>query len=254
MITAGHHTMMNNTVKYPWDYRVEYFQVATTYSLFECGPLKRYNENWTDELDLDANSTLQSGIRNNIKGWIVFSFPNPATQDQKNCGGTGTFCCYPYSGRYNIGGWYSWFTAPSVSDVASLIATNTKTMGFLESIGSDVVRYGVRQGSAEWSGTYNVSSKRFRTAWNYPVLLYDENGYQVRNVSIGTRFYESGFDFNIPGNLEMHVRFVPCMKDNTPFICEMNSGTMIPNSMSGTVTPGPQVPDDYESYQQMGGR
>jgi len=38
----------------PFDYRVEYFEVATTYPCFECGPLKQYNPNW--ELDPGYNT------------------------------------------------------------------------------------------------------------------------------------------------------------------------------------------------------
>lgn len=253
MINAGHHTMLNRTVKYPWDYRVKYFQVATVYPLFECGPLTRYNENWLSA-DTTTDSPFQVELLNNLNGWVYFSFPNPTSQDQKVAGNYGNFTVYPYSNRYNFGLINGWRTNPTTAQVSSMSATNTLTKGFIYSDGSNTVRYGVAQGSNSWSTTCSTVGTRFRVDRWYPILLYDENGeYQVMRVSVGTRFYESGFDFNMAGENECHVRFVPCMKDGIPYICEMNSGTMIPNTMSGTVTAGPQVPDDYESYQQGGG-
>lgn len=248
-ISAGHQTMLKTRVKYPWDYRVEYFQVASLYPRFEVGPLNRYNENWTSELILDANSTLQIGIHNNINGWVVFSFPNAVSQDQKNCGNVSTFCVYPYSNRYNFG-YTTWVTQPTAAQVASITSTNTITRGFIENDGTNTVKYGVAQGTNSWQyNGYSTTGKRFRADLPFPIMMYAEgSSYQQSNVSIGTRFYECGFDFNIPSNLEMHVRFVPCVLNDTPYICEMYSKTMIPNSLNGTVTVGPKVKDDYEAW------
>lgn len=246
---AGHQTMLRRTVKYPWDYRVEYFEVASLYPLFECGPLWNYNEAWKAE-DTSLGSDFQRELMANFNAWLVFSFPNAASTDQKVAGNYGNFTVYPYSSRYNIGGFNGWLTQPSTSAVSQIINTNTKTNAFAYTDGNDV-RYGVSQGDVSWSALLSsapANYRRFRVDRLYPVFLFDEGGYQVRNVSIGTRFYESGFDIGMSGDNECHIRFVPCMLDGEPYICEMYSGTLIPNSMSGTVTPGPQVADDYQAW------
>lgn len=253
MTSAGHHTMLNKKEKYPWDYRVEYFQVATTYPLFQCGPLNRYNSNLPSETP-DADSSFQNEIRNNLKAWIVFSFPNALSSDQKICGSYRDFTAYPYQSRYNFGAFNSWVTQPSSSDVASMSSTNTKTFAYLESSGNDIVQYGIEQAPNSWHTNYDASGKKFFIDKVYPIFLFGAGStsdpqYEVRNVSVGTRFYESGFDFNLSGSLETHLRFVPCMKDNTPYICEMYSKTLIPNSMSGTVSAGPKVADNYEAWE-----
>lgn len=257
-VSAGHQTMLKTRVKYPWDYRVEYFEVATTYPLFECGPLMQYNENWIEADVKDATSSLQAGIRNGMKFWCLASFPNAMSTDQKICGSPLVVVMYPYSNRFNFGGFNAWFSYGTSSDY-SFWQKNTLTRLFLESTGSDTIKYGVAQGSQSWQNTnYSISGKRLCAERVFPIFLFGSGlpsnpGYEIRNVSVGTRFYECGFDFNISGNLETHIRFVPCMFENAPYICEMYSGMMIPNTMSGTVTPGPQVADDYESYQLAGG-
>ena len=69
-------------------------------------------------------------------------------------------------------------------------------------------------------------------------------------VYVGTRFYENRIYFNMSGDNRAQLRFVPCIKNNQPYICEMNTKTMIPNSMSGTVTAGPKVPNNYYAWNE----
>lgn len=91
---------------------MEYFEVASLYPLFNCGELLSYNSNW--QLDTDPSSQFNRQIIDNIKCWSVSSFPNPATQDQKNCGTPQSFTAYFISGRWNFGGFGSWLTLPTV--------------------------------------------------------------------------------------------------------------------------------------------
>ena len=256
MILAGKHTMLNRTVKYPWDYRVEYLQVSTAGAYFDAGQWQRFNTNWPESRPA-ADSALMSGIRNGINAWLVYTFPNAKSTDQKICGNYGTFVAYPYSGRMNFGLFNSWGTAPTNANV-DFVATNTKTFVFCKSVGSDQVQYGVKQGSGSWtSASWGDSTKTFNYHQHFLIFGYTEGSGgnpQTNQVYAGTRFYECGFDFDIQGGLELHLRFVPCVLDGTFYICEMNTGTMIQSAGSGSFTAGPKVADDYESYQQGGGR
>lgn len=248
MISAGHHTMLKRTVKYPWDYRVAYFQVATTYPLFDCGVFTDYNENLIN--DTDATSQYNNTLVNGFSSSIIASFPNAFSTDQKICGNYCSFVCYPYSGRWNIGSFNSWIqTQPTASQVSNLVRTNTVYKVSTTPVGNRVARYTITDGSSSFSMDETLSASRrisMATTMPYPILLYNESGsYQVRNVSVGTRFYESTIYFDCPGNLETHLRFVPCVKDGVQYICEMSTSRLIPNTMSGTVISGPQVPDDY---------
>lgn len=252
VISAGHHTMLKKTVKYPWDYRVEYFQMNQDKNvLFECGPLSNYAPNWPSEDILNASSSLQDGIRNNF-GWsVVFSFPKSLSTDQKNVGGPNTFCVYPYSNRWNIGGFAQWLTNPTTSQSSGISSVNTKTRVSAVSTGNNMVAVTIQQiGGSSVTVSSDLTGKRFNAEKYMPVLNYYSSwdGGYISTVYKDTRFYECRFDFGLPGNLETHVRFVPCILGGVPYVCEMYSGTMISNSQSGTVTAGPQVSDDYEAW------
>ena len=247
---AGRHSMMaSKTPAYPWDYRVEYFQVATTYPCFECGPLSQYQPSWSVEEAKDASSQLAVELRNNFLGWAVFSFPQSLSTDQKIFGNGSVFTIYPYSRRYNAGCFQNWCTSsyPSFSSVSSI---NTKTRVSLWSSGSNIITYRVAQGNTNVDWNETLASTRKVSIWSvFPICLYAEwSSYQISRVYVGTRIYEVGIDITPPSFDALHVRFVPCMKDGRPYICELNSGKMIPNSMSGTVTPGPQVADNFQAW------
>lgn len=248
MISAGHHSLLSRTVKYPWDYRVEYFQVATPGLYFEAGQWQRFG-NWPETVP-DASSDLQSGIRNGIHGWQVFAFPNAKSTDQKIVGNYGIFVAYPYSGRMNCGGFSTWMSYPD-SSAAAFIETNTKTIATIDALGSSQIQLGFRQGTGSWTGTWDASGRGIVYNNHYFIFGYSEgpNGnVQTNQIYAGTKFYETGFDFDIRSGLELHLRFVPCMLGGVPYICEMNTKTMIQSSGSGSITAGPQVSDDYEAW------
>ena len=253
---------------YPWDYRVEYLQIASLYPLYECGPLCIYNSKWPGQTQTpqknfpadmpDTFSDFPKAARDNLYAWQVYSFPNAisSTTDEKTASGLSTICCYPYNSKYNMGMYTNWNSCyPSPSDMAKLGSVNTRTMVWVESVGTDTVEFGISQGShiltsgdmsiAPQSGT---QKRRIGSHRSIPVISYEEGGslQTGRNVYVGTRFYEFGFDLNIPNGYDLHTRWVPCVKDNTPAICEVNSGRMIFNSGSGSVTCGPEVPNDFD--------
>lgn len=235
--------------KMPFDYRVQYFEVATTYPCFECGPFTQYNPTWT----LDPNYNIQGSpfqieLLNNFYWECIFTFPNSLATDQKICGNNNTFCVYPYSNRYNIGGFSSWLTNPTTAQAASVSSTNTLTKASAKSIGNNTLQGTIIQGSntIQWNILESSNNKFFNLTRPNPILLYAESeSYQVMRVYVGTRFYENQIYFNMSGANKAQLRFVPCIKNNQPYICEMNTKTMIPNSMSGTVIAGPEVPNNY---------
>lgn len=248
MISALHHTMANQN-NFPWDYRVEYFEILETPLVFNCGFIYDYKPEWRDEEDYQSKeSVFQASLWRGFSSYGIFSFPRPLSTDQKTFGGPGIFCVYPFRGGYNVGGFGAWLK-PGASWDTSLLPSeiNTPTRYDFRAKDEYYADVSVRQGDVLCRAETSSPRNFFPDNTPFPILAYDEGGIRPSNAYVGTRFYEVTMNFDMSGSKGLKLRFVPCMKDGGPYICEMYSKTLIQNSESGSVIVGPKVSNNYVS-------
>ena len=245
--------------KLPWDYRVEYFEIdyftTSLIPLFNCGKLIEYNKYWA-LTDTSHNSDFQRKVYKGFSVYQIFTFPKSLSTDQKICGGPGIFCAYPYGGKYNFGSFYKWCNATTTNSWSSVGNINTLTrIDFHSSYNNDTLlpqEGTITQGNITIPVKSSYVELSLQTSQDdFTIFGYVESGQiQQRNLYAGTRFYDLEMNFETGDEFELHLRFLPCIKNEEPYICEIYSGKMIPLVKGATVKVGNKVPLDYISMQK----
>ena len=243
MTSAGHHTMLTYRIRYPWDYRVAYFELRSGTAYFENQTIMELNprvENTTD---------CRAQIMQYFKREIVVSTPNVTPGARLNYHGSvqmGGFCRDNGSGYlYEFAGINTW------------LSNNKAPNDQFPFIVDKPILVGYSTNKAEMHCTYNnkhyeVTAAHSNIPVNWPVcraLAWNENGQSTIAAPTGTRFYRDSFECTHP-LYKCSTSVVPCVKDGVPYICDMVSMAMFPKQGSGTIALGPAVDDDYDAMEE----
>ena len=261
MLLGARQTIFGKHKSYPFDYRVEYFEIAKVDSssnpMFNIGVLSDFNPNWYNG-SIDYNSNFQMSLYRGFSAYAIFSFPKSLSYDQKIFGNPGQFCFYPYSSRYNFGGFNTWmgqsyYIDYNVSEVGQP-NTTTRVDVFCDPDSLDV------RSPFIGAVTQNNLVNRFiadskpnhifdiQNHCSFVIFGYNEgSNFQTNNLYVGTRFYDLEMNFTTGDENELHLHFLPVIKDNKPYICELFSGKMTPIAQGGEVIYGAEVPINYVS-------
>ena len=220
-------------VTYPWDYRVEYFEIASGTPRFLIPKIPYFNSNIDDSARLTVSQNLRS--------INIVSCPAGArTGDVKLCGGLYRCGVARYSSKWRPVGFSAWPTQPTetefpfVADVPIKFeqwytgytyscSANGKT--FTKTISQSRVAIDRSSGACSWVEGANDSS--FHSPPN------------------GTRWYrESAVCSDLTYGFSYD--FVPCVMNGTPAIYDIVNGTTITQSGSGTIVLGPRCKDDFD--------
>lgn len=214
---------------YPWDYRVAYFQSD--------GSVTGFIVSQTDLIPgYDGTPEMRAAINSSFaRARLVVAAPLGANSgDRKLMGTAKLFGAARYKGKWRPCGWNAWPTQPTATELPFYSDTPVLfewTPGYWEiSIPS--------AGEAK-KAAYTQGGKTYR---DIGVCMWDTNQASYS----GTRFYSYSASFPHPTN-PLEWDLVPCVKDNTQYICNRLTGMLYPKTGNGTITNGPQVADDYDA-------
>lgn len=231
-VIPNHMIPMGVRKAYPWDYRVAYFQSDGTATGFAIPKPIELNPNMVDTVD--CRDAILGSFEN---GRIVVSAPASAESgDKKITGGTNIIGVGRYNNKWRPAGINAWPTQPTNTDlplyentptmfewypgkVVCSVPSEAKTKDVPVSLGRPVI---------------NSSSKYMICCWDGPSAGTSGARFFCEYVMFSHPTYGFGWDL------------VPCIKNNTQFICDRITGTLYPKVGTGTIISGPRVADNYD--------
>lgn len=250
MISAGHHTMLNRTVKYPWDYRVEYIDCPN-------------HDAWM-YLEFPVADEGDEELESVVIGTSLTS------SDRKMFGTPSSFCISIINGTWRPSGFNGWDSAVSLSAnpiVRYELGTTSGAKLFNASTGVQLSGhsmwpyYTTRQPGAFYSPTSSSLNdwRDGQMRWHRrPFGRECDNGTWTTQGVIGSENTTFGahriYDYYRILNGEQTHHIIPCVMGGVAGFYDEIGQTFYGSLSATAFTPGPQVADDYESYQQGGGR
>lgn len=224
-----------------YDYRVAYFQRTDSSGntgYFKLPSIKEIlNEEYSTTIDIALTDAM-------FEYTITCGFsPNSnLSGDKKIFGNASWFGLYIINGRWRPGGVNYWPTQPSVTDIP-LIAGNSVKLNILKTDydeGYVVTDSNNHNYSLKYKhGPHNTNNPQYVLISNNDMTPNTTNG-----VALGCRFFESTTYNNHP-QYGFETRWIPVMKDDSPYIADTCSGELCPKT-GGEIGIGPRVKDDWD--------
>ncbi len=233
MISAAHHTMLHHAAKFPWDYRVEYFEIASGTPRFLIPMLPYFNAN--------INNDNRGIVSQSLRTINIASCPSSGiTGDVKICGGLYRCGIARNNSKWRPVGFTSWPTQPTDTEFPFLADAPVKYeqwytgYTFSCSANGKTVTKSISQG--------NVQINRSSAACGW---VEGANDSSFGRPPPGVRWYREsavctdstcGFSYD----------FVPCVLNGAPAIYDIINGITVTQSGSGQIILGPQCNDDFD--------
>ena len=239
MISAAHHTMLNKTVKYPWDYRVAYFERVSGRAYFDSSTIMDLNP------AIQNTTECRQEIMQHFRHEFVVSTPNVNPSARLNyCNSVqmGGLCRANSSGYpYTFAGINKWLSNAD-------IPTSSFPFKINKPLRVVFATNRVELHCPEDALSFVATADHGNIPVNLPIcraLAWNENNTSTIDAPVGTRFYYDCFECTHP-TYSCKSFVVPCMKDGNPYLCDMVSLQMYEKQGTGTISIGPSVKDNYD--------